>query len=272
VEALNSITIDRDISGFAPVGGLIDAIATERFDAELFNSLDYLASADHCGVYWYSKRELQRRGAFSRNGSSTSHRMSRLYVAEHYWSKDPAIDLVAARGKARGAFLVASDSSVGPTDLKEQIFRSENMKYRLLVCQSKGEGIAIMDLVRSASLGPFLEAELQRSFETALVLLPTVFKHIGLLQKGASHGSEGILSSVQDIEERICLGPVYFPRRERQVLAQFLFGVMTHGIGLSLGISDETVTTYRKRAYGRLGIATRHEMLKWYLQNCVEKH
>jgi DNA-binding CsgD family transcriptional regulator len=272
VQALTAIAVDREISGFAQIGNLIDAIATDGFEAVLFDSLDYLSSAEHCGVYWYSNRELQRRWGFSRNGSGASHRMSRRYVAEDYWIKDPAIKLVANRGKIGGAFLIASDSSIGPTDLKEEIFLSQNMHYRLLVCQSRAEGIAILDLVRSASLGPFLESELRRSRDTALGVLPAVFKHVGLLQETRSPNDEGALSSIPAIEERICSGPVYFPRRERQVLAQNLFGVMTHGIGLTLGISEETVTTYRKRAYGRLHIATRHEMLKWYLEQCVEKH
>ena len=37
------------------------------------------------------------------------------------------------------------------------------------------------------------------------------------------------------------------------------------GIGLDLEIVPETVITYKKRAFQRLGIATRHELLLLYL-------
>ena len=44
-----------------------------------------------------------------------------------------------------------------------------------------------------------------------------------------------------------------------------LYGLSTVGIALDLEIGEESVKTYRKRAYQRLRIGTERELLTWYL-------
>jgi DNA-binding CsgD family transcriptional regulator len=50
------------------------------------------------------------------------------------------------------------------------------------------------------------------------------------------------------------------PRRELDVLARILIGMTTEGIALDLRISENTVLTYRKRAYGRLNVSSQAEL------------
>jgi DNA-binding CsgD family transcriptional regulator len=55
------------------------------------------------------------------------------------------------------------------------------------------------------------------------------------------------------------------PRREAEVCARILYGLSSVGIALDLTVSEETVKTYRKRAYQRLAIGSERELLTWYL-------
>jgi len=71
------------------------------------------------------------------------------------------------------------------------------------------------------------------------------------------------LASLRDIETTI--GTTVFPRREAEVCARILYGLSTTGIALDIGVGEESVVTYRKRTFRRLGIATRRELLLWYL-------
>jgi len=50
--------------------------------------------------------------------------------------------------------------------------------------------------------------------------------------------------------------------RERQVCALIALGVTSEGIGLRLAIGLNTVLTYRKRAYARLGISSQNELMR----------
>jgi DNA-binding CsgD family transcriptional regulator len=50
--------------------------------------------------------------------------------------------------------------------------------------------------------------------------------------------------------------------REIDVCARSLSGMTAEGIALELEIKESSVITYRKRAYGRLGISSRHELFR----------
>jgi DNA-binding CsgD family transcriptional regulator len=53
--------------------------------------------------------------------------------------------------------------------------------------------------------------------------------------------------------------------REAEVCAGIAMGRTNEGIGLDLGISPNTVRTYRKRAYAQLSISSHNELLKLIL-------
>ena len=73
------------------------------------------------------------------------------------------------------------------------------------------------------------------------------------------------LTCLREIEQTLPEADVRFPRREAEVCARILNGISSTGIALELGIREETVMTYRKRIFHRLGIGSQRELLLWYL-------
>ena len=53
--------------------------------------------------------------------------------------------------------------------------------------------------------------------------------------------------------------------REASVCTGIILGMTSEGIALDLGISVNTVRTYRKRAYARLMISSQNELMKLIL-------
>src|SRR5207248_737958 len=72
------------------------------------------------------------------------------------------------------------------------------------------------------------------------------------------------LTSLDEIQKCI-RSATDLSRREAEVCARLLYGYSHCGIALDLGIGKETVMTYRKRSYQRLGIGSPRELLMWYL-------
>ena len=72
------------------------------------------------------------------------------------------------------------------------------------------------------------------------------------------------LTTLPEIENCI-VATSHLPRREAEVCARILYGLSSVGIALDLTVSEETVKTYRKRAYQRLSIGSERELLTWYL-------
>jgi DNA-binding CsgD family transcriptional regulator len=83
-------------------------------------------------------------------------------------------------------------------------------------------------------------------------------------QRGQTHDAGDALRSLDVIEKCIAVQAA-MPRRESEVCARILYGLSTTGIALDLGVGEETIKTYRKRAYHRLGIGSERELLNWYL-------
>lgn len=97
----------------------------------------------------------------------------------------------------------------------------------------------------------------------APLLLSLISKHIDMLDREERLSSS--ISSLAEIEGRIAAAPEQLSQREADVCARILYGLSTIGTALDLGIGEESVMTYRKRAYRRLGIASQRELLCWYL-------
>lgn len=50
--------------------------------------------------------------------------------------------------------------------------------------------------------------------------------------------------------------------REVEVCIRIMLGITSEGIGIDLGISRNTVLTYRKRAYARLNISSQNQLFR----------
>jgi DNA-binding CsgD family transcriptional regulator len=96
----------------------------------------------------------------------------------------------------------------------------------------------------------------------APLLVSLVAKHAEII--GAARSLAHAPSSLDLIIQCMADTP-NLSRREIDVCARFLYGMSSIGIELDLGIGEESVKTYRKRAYQRLGIGSPRELLTWYL-------
>ena len=117
--------------------------------------------------------------------------------------------------------------------------------------------------MRSSDSAVFSDDAVANLEALASPLLSIVGKHTSAVwQRRLLLGS---LKSLDEIEQAVAAAPPFLPRREAQVCSRILYGISSLGIALELGVSEETVVTYRKRAYHRLGIGTQRELLMWYV-------
>jgi DNA-binding CsgD family transcriptional regulator len=94
------------------------------------------------------------------------------------------------------------------------------------------------------------------------LLMSVLGKHADLRQTRPNVAQA--LTALEEIENCI-VATNALPRREAEVSARILYGLSSVGIALDLSVSEETVKTYRKRAYQRLAIGSERELLTWYL-------
>jgi DNA-binding CsgD family transcriptional regulator len=121
-----------------------------------------------------------------------------------------------------------------------------------------------LSIVSSNRHNGFTREELSRLHGQTAALVSIAAKHIELTQRESQ--SETPISSLVEIESGIAESGKALSKREAEVCARILYGMSAAGIALDLGVGIESITTYRKRAYHRLGIATQRELLVWYLK------
>lgn len=133
---------------------------------------------------------------------------------------------------------------------------------KLMLCKELG-GRRVALLVSAAHNGPFDEAGIRAIDADAEALFSLVLKHQNIKDREACMANS--VTSLHEVESSILTAPAALSRREAEVCARIVYGLTTTGIAQDLGVGVESVATYRKRAYRRMGIATHRELLCWYL-------
>lgn len=243
---------------------LIGAVGDNCFGTELLGFLNDTCVAEHCAIFRYSAECPVELAAVSLDGSDTAHRQISLYLANQYWRHDPAISVVQTTLRPGESSMMCFDvNSLMHAGLREVVYGRTNIHERVLLWGG-APGMTIgLSILKSKARGEFSREEITRLGGLANMLVALTTKHAGLVRQRSELTLA--LTSLPDIEQCIASAPEELPRREAQVCALILYGVSSTGIALELGIGEETVMTYRKRAYQRLGIGSQRELLLWYI-------
>lgn len=243
---------------------LIEAIGERGFDAELLSLLNHTCGAEHCAIFAIEGPCPTELAAASLDGTDAAHLGAGLYVHGQFWRRDPT--MAAARLPGNSSHLNLSRLDIArleDQELKEVVY--PRIGDRLLLSGPTVVGRLALSVLKSGGGNLFGGTEMTALEEVSPVLLAILGKHAKAL--GQQQGFLRALESLEHIERALVCMEEHFPRRESQVCARMIFGMSSAGIALDLAIGEETVATYRKRIYQRLGISTQREMLVWYISS-----
>ena len=226
----------------SPMVNFIDTIAnigTLDFPARLLFAMDQIVGADHCACYRLSDYRLSEIGAagaaHAAPAQKTVHDVKRLLVSAGERVRIQVIRPVGEEGDCE----------------------------TVLVYARLNEASYCLKLLRDRSQPALTDQDRETLEHAARFLLTIIARHAELFEQKSD--LTPALASREDIED--CVENMSaLSRREREVCARILHGMSSCVIADDLGIGKESVMTYRKRAYGRLGIASQRELLMWYLE------
>lgn len=243
------------------VANVVDAMGQERFGPTFAAFLYELCGAEHFAAFRFGQGELYGVAACCVEPARTAHDHVKNYLHLGLWKKDPA--MAEARRCAQSALptLIHVDlSERGYLDLRPRVY--PHVRDRLLLCGRSASGAFCLSVLRSDPHAAFDDSSIRRLTESTDLLVAMLSKHTALLQRRPNAAQA--LSTLADIESCI-VATCSLPRREAEVCARILYGLSSAGIALDLSVSEETVKTYRKRAYQRLNIGSERELLTRYL-------
>lgn len=243
---------------------IIDTIGDEEFETEFLAFLYHEYGAEHFAVLRFTPERPSEVISVSLDGTDTAHRQIALYLDRQYWRADPnAIEAQRMIGKNATSLLRLNPRSLPDRDMRDSLYGRTGIGDRVLLCGGGADYSIGLSILRPEARGAFAAAEIDHLGRHCDTLLAIVNKHLGLRARRSELGAA--LNSIDQILSYVEMAPAGLPRREAEVCARLIGGVSALGIALELGISEETVTTYRKRSYQRLGIASQRELLVWYL-------
>lgn len=248
----SSAVFSHQPSGAAGWQGPIDSVGTEQFDTQLMRSLEDLAGVEHHASFIMTRggtRLLTSDAGVQNHGDLAAAARS---AAQAAWDRPYRAD--ERRG---GGAVVFRIKPATPCD-------------GVFVCDERDGASYGLALMRSLQRGRFTDMELDCLRSVAGTWLSLISKHQRLLAaKRQIDAGSALLGSVLEIEEKLRNMMPSLTRREAQVCARLLRGMSTPGIALDLAVREDSVATYRKRAYRRLYIGTQFELVQLFVTACV---
>lgn len=242
------------------LGAAVSAIGESAFERCLLTYLNTICGAEHFALLDCSQDIPSYTLSGSLVESDIARIQTKIYIDCNFWRQDEAFAKARHDGRDGRPSLIRMDVRALPrNDFRARCYDRQRIRDRFLLSDSK----ALVSILRGERNGTFSSEDRDRLNFVGPLILSVVKKHAETLCRQAKAGQA--LHSLGVIEDCIAKAPEMFPRRELEVCARIIYGMTTLGISLDLGIAEETVTTYRRRAYNRLSIACQRELLTWYL-------
>ncbi|MHA3791197.1 LuxR C-terminal-related transcriptional regulator [Sphingomonas sp. YL-JM2C] len=250
---------------FQYLPGVIDSLGDDRFGQELVAFLNATCGAEHCTLFRFSDQKPSEILAASRDGTDTAHRQFSLFLSNAYWREDAGIAAALTGTPDSGLGMKRTDIQALPaSDHRNRLYGRTHIRERILLWGTIGDSTIALSILRPEERGLASDGEFSNLSNIAATLMSLVGKHTDIIDSRARFSLA--LTSLAEIEMTMERADIQLPKREAQVCARIVFGISTAGIAIDLGVGEETVMTYRKRAYQRLVIGSQRELLLWYIE------
>lgn len=230
---------------------LVAGIGRPDFAETLHRCAERVFAADHLVVFLFDRAGgASTYTTVGKIQDRASLRLARKYTRENWYAHDPMLDVIKSAGP--------HPLVVGGTPRNAPYAD----RYRCLFFDEVGivDKVSILNRVRSGTVAyinlhrvlpsrPYDAGARARLLEHGPLLAAALGRHLELALDDRALDARGAAFS-------------RLTEREREVCANILAGRTSEATALALGVSVNTVTTLRRRAYARLGISSQNELLR----------
>ncbi|MGF7171460.1 DNA-binding CsgD family transcriptional regulator [Sphingobium xanthum] len=236
---------------------LVGAIGSERFPARFHAALGTLAAIDLSSVFRHDEGKsvqlLFAQGTVPFMADFPMH--ASLDYARRYWRSDRPLLRLARSGRTAPIVVRTSAAEIADPDYRAACYERASVRERVSIYWP-GQPMLVANGYRTGDSPIFSAEELERIELHAGLLMAALERHAHLQTVGALPHSEAEL--VQSLMELNC----GLSAREAEVSAAMILGETQTEIATRKRLSHGSVVTYRRRAYGKLGVANRRDLLR----------
>ena len=241
----------------AQMARLIAVVGTPKFEDEFFQIAHGVLNCEHLTAFVANSETRPRVVLAANTGDEPIARpLADKYIAQ-YWNLDPAnrsVPLCPKEGSV--ALRIAPDTDIDDAFYRRDCYTAPQISERVTLMQRRGDDVYRLNFYAGRS-GCFPAPIVDHLMESGDLLM-------SLVMKNDATGIPDAMSP-ESFSSRLRLVSPSIPQREAEVCTAIMLGMTSEAIALKLGISVNTVLTYRKRAYGRLNISCQNELMRLIL-------
>jgi DNA-binding CsgD family transcriptional regulator len=249
-----SLAREQDIAG--ALADLVGAIGGPDFPARFLAAMRALAGVELCSVFRRNAAQPVQL-LFAESGAAMADFPVRasLDYARNYWRSDHQITRLS-RAAGKGPVVVRKRASeIADPAYRAACYDRAGVAERLSIVVP-GPLTLVANGYRTADSDPFTPADIERLELYAALLMAAVERHDRVSAAAGPMFDETAL--VQSLMGLHC----GLSTREAEISAAMILGETQDEIASRTSLSHGSVVTYRRRAYGKLGVANRRDLLR----------
>jgi len=238
---------------------IISAIGTRQFDDALFSLLRLELGAEEIVVHRYRpRRPVEVLASRAAGGAKALESAVRLYVGS-YHRRDPLLARLTSLPSVTPLVGTIHADEITDADYRRRLFVNRGIQSKATMLMREGELVTTLSAYGRQPGGQDRSVALLT--EWSLMLGAAIQKHATLVAPSRFDTLEAMISALHNA----CAGKL--SAREAAVCSRILCGYSTEGTGLDLALSNNSVATYRRRAYCKLGISSQSELFRLLLRS-----
>lgn len=234
------------------IAACIEALGSGRFYPRFFQLMEAIARIDQYMVFGFSDDRGQARCYLAHNVADPELgvRLAAQYVDGNY-RKDELLSRLADEllsRPSRPACELLLRGRLSPV-YRRRFFNVPdlNEKFAIVAREEESGRIFYINFYRAGRDGGFSQPEIERLGQQVPLISALLIRHFR--EEGRAGDERRLLSAS-------------LSEREAQICEMILQGHTAKTIGRRLSLSENSVVTYRKRAYRKLGISRKSELIE----------
>jgi len=232
---------------------LVGAIGDTAFPARFLGAMRALAGVELCSVFRCDRGQPVEL-LFAEGAPPTPDFPMRasLDYARNYWRSDHQITRLARSARTRPVVVRKRASDIADPAWRAACYDRAGVAERLSIVGS-GTSTLIANGYLTAARAPFTTDDILRLETYAALLMAAVERH--------QHAARSMFDETALVQSLMGLD-FGLSIREAEISAAMILGETQDEIAARTRLSHGSVVTYRRRAYGKLGVANRRDLLR----------
>ena len=245
------------------LGPVVDSAGSSRFLGQLFDCVKQFVDCDslHLQRARVTPRDTRGRriewiGSYAPDHENLQRTMEKYFGS--FVDRDPLNDRVS--DAPHGELIHRSAQTIEDTELRCLIYDVANIHDECVVVRPSN-GIAYsLSVCRARRLPAFSLYELSVLKHLGQVLLPLAELHTRMVGVPLDDNVNKV-APADVLQAYLTRRSILLSSRETSVCSAFVKGMTSVSIAQAMGVKESTVETYAKRAFAKLGVSSRRELL-----------